>query len=360
MLFTSIKNNLKLILRNKVMIISLMLAPVGVMWVLSGVFEDILHIYSETDTMQIAYSVDDDSPYKGYLDQIKNENSMEGIEINRYQVDETQIESVIKNNDIAAFLLIGSDSYTLYEYDKYKNQLGIIENFMTTMFDKIQNISKMDIERRKVSYSEVVFIDVIPIPSSIDYYGIIELTYFAMCGVVTISMIVSSERKNRIIRRMQVARVSNLKVYVSKLIPCSLGTFIELIGAIVLSHIIVGNRFGNYPETIGILFLLAVASSAYGILALHIVRNIAVSIIIVFSSVWFMGFYGGSFQNYMMNIAPDKLVKLSPLYYVNRTLVEFRTMGHSSYALPAVCILMGMILICSLASMLLIKREMEE
>lgn len=360
MLFTSIKNNLKLILRNKVLIISMMLAPVGVMWVLSGVFEDMLHIYSETDTMQIAYSVDDDSPYKGFLDQMKNENSMEGIEINRYQVDETQIESVIKNNDIAAFLLIGSDSYTIYEYNKYKNQLGIIENVITTMFEEIQNISKMDIEKKKVSYSEIVTIDVIPMPSSFDYYGIIELTYFAMCGVVTISMVVGSERKNRIIRRMQVARVSNFKVYLAKLIPCTLGISIELIGAMVLSHIIVGNRFGNYPETIGILFLLAVASSAYGILALHIVKNLAVSVIIVFSSVWFMGFYGGSFQNYMMNTAPDIFVKLSPMYYVNRTLVEFRTMGHSSYALPAVCILIGMIVICSLASVLLIKREMEE
>lgn len=360
MLFTSIKNNLKLILRNKVMIISVMLAPVGVMWVLSAVFEDTFRIYSNIDTIQIAYSVDDDSPYKGYLDRMKNENIMEGIEINRYQVDETKIESVIKNNDIAAFILIGRDSYTLYEYDKFKNQLGIIENVITTMFEKMQNISIMEIKNREFSYSEVVTIDVIPMPSSADYYGIIELTYFAMMGVVVISMIVGSERKNRIIRRMQVARVSNFKVYLSKLISCSLGVFIGLIGAMVLSHIIVGNRFGNYPETIGILFLLVVAYSSYGILGLHIVKNIAVSIVIVFSSVFFMGFYGGCFQNYMMNIAPDILVKLSPIYYVNRTLVEFRTMGHSSYALPAVCILMGMIVICSLASVLLIKREMEE
>ena len=62
----------------------------------------------------------------------------------------------------------------------------------------------------------------------------------------------------------------------------------------------------------------------------------------------------------MMNNVPDRLVKLSPLYYVNRTLVEFRTMGQSKYAITAVCILTGMIVICSLASVLFIKREMEE
>lgn len=360
MLLTAIKNNLKLIVRNKAMVICILVAPVAVIWILSGVFEEMLEIYSNTDTIQIAYSVEENSPYNEYLNQIKNDKSMEGIEFSRYQIDEKQIESVIKNNDIAAFIAIGSESYTIYEYDKYKNQLGVIENVITTMFEQMDNGKELVKEKRTVGYSEVVTIDVIPIPSSNDYYGIIELTYFAMCGVVTISTVVSSERKNRIIRRMRVAGVSNLKVYLAKLIPCSLGIFIELIGAMVLSHIVVGNRLGNYPESIGILLLLAVASSAYGILALHIVKNIAVSIIIVFSSVWFMGFFGGSFQNYMMNNVPDRLVKLSPLYYVNRTLVEFRTMGQSKYAITAVCILTGMIVICSLASVLFIKREMEE
>lgn len=360
MLLTAIKNNLKLILRNKAMVICMIVAPVGVIWILAGVFEEMLEIYSNTDTIQIAYSVEEDSPYNEYLNQIKNDNSMEGLEFSRYQIDDKQIESVVKNNDIAAFIAIGSDSYTIYENDKYKNQFGVIENVITTVFEQMHTITEMEVEGRTVGYSEVVTIDVIPMPSSNDYYGIIELTYFAMCGVVTISTVVSSERKNRIIRRMQVAGVSNVRVYLAKLIPCSLGIFIELMGAMVLSHIIVGNRFGNYPESIGILLLLAVASSTYGILALHIVKNIAVSIIIVFSSVWFMGFYGGCFQNYMMNSVPDSLVKLSPLYYVNRTLVEFRTMGQSKYAFAAVVILLGMIIICSLASVLLIKREMEE
>lgn len=360
MLFTAIKNNLKLIVRNKVMIISVILAPVGVIWILSGVFDEMLKIYSNTGTIQIGYSVEENSPYEGYLNQISKDKSMEGIEISRYQIDETQIESVIQKNDIAAFISISSDSYILYENSKYKNQVGIIENVITTMFEQMHTIPQIEMEKRVVGYSEVVNIDVIPMPSSIDYYGIIEITYFAMCGVITISAVVSSERKNRIIRRMQVAGVSNLKLYLAKLIPCSLGLFIELVGAMVLSHIIVGNRFGNYPETIGILLLLTVASSAYGILALHIVKNIAVSIIIVFASVWFMGFFGGAFQNYMMNFLPERLVKLSPLYYVNRTLVEFRTMGQSRYAFTAVAILIGMIIICSLASVLFIKREMEE
>lgn len=360
MLFTAVKNNLKLLLRNKTMVICMIIAPVGLTWILSGVFEDMLSIYSNEDRIQIAYSIEENSPYEEYFNQIANGKTMDGIEISRYQVDETHIESTMKKNDIAAFLLINKDSYTLYESAKYKDQLGSIENVITTMFEQMQNKSILEMEKRTVSYSEVVSVDVIPMPSSLDYYGIIELIYFAMCGVVTISIVVSSERKNRIIKRMQVAGVPNWKLYLAKLIPCTIGIFIEISIAMLLSYALVGNRFGNYLETIGILFLLAIASSAYGIMALHIVKNMAVSIVLVFSSVWVMGFYGGTFQNYMMNTLPDKLVKMSPIYYANRTLVEFRTMGQSDYALTCVCVLIGMIIFCSLVSILFIKRGMEE
>ncbi len=347
-------------LRNKVLLVFLLVAPAAITWILSGVFEDMMGVYSNTDTVNIAYEVEEGSPYEAYLEQLSKEMSSDQIRISKYNVTKEQVEETVKKQELTAFLYITKDSYIVYEYDKYNTQAHVVENLFTTMFDQLHAAQTLTMVNKTIGYSEILKLDLIPMATSVNYYGIIEIAYFAMCGVVTISIVIRSERKNRITRRMQVAKISGMTMYLAKVIPCSIAVFVDMVGASILSHLLVGNQYGNYTESIGILLLLSIAASAFGILGLYLVKNIAVGIVLIFSSVWFMGFYGGTFQNYMMNVVPDQLRAISPLYYVNRTLVEFQTMGKSDYAVPCVCILVGIVLICSLGNVFLMKREMEE
>jgi ABC-2 type transport system permease protein len=89
-------------------------------------------------------------------------------------------------------------------------------------------------------------------------------------------------------------------------------------------------------------------------------RNVAVGIVLGFILLWVVGFFGGSFQSYMYNMLPQSLVDLSPIYYINRTLVEFSVKGSSSYTGTCIIYLAGIILVCGILDTLLMGRKLEE
>lgn len=356
MLWYMIKNNVKLIFRNKILVISVLIAPVAIIAILSGAFKELLSTYEMKDTITIAYSVSEDSPYAPYMEQLSKISVGDQILFMNDQKGKEEIKTILNKNKYHAFLEINQSTYTLTLSDTHKYENGLIENIVSKVIDQILKRPFMDDEIIKNVYCNLTDIEVTPMASSLDYYGIVEITYFAMCGVVVISMVVNSEKKNRIGRRMQAAGVTKLNMYLSKLIPCSIGVFIEMLGAAILSNILLGNQYGNIPSSIGILFLLSIASSAFGIASLYIVKGIAGGIIIVFGLTWLMSFCGGAFENYMMSDIPKVFVNSSVMYYINRTLVEFRTMGESKFVIPCVFALLIMTTICSLISMIFIKK----
>lgn len=364
MLITAIKNNLKLILRNKIIIICLIIAPVGVLALLGSVFDDMMGTYTANNKMSVGYMIEGDSIYTNAMEAFSMQNTINQLSITKFQIEKEQIEDTVRNNDLAAFVLFTGKDYTFYESSKHKIESGIIKQVINRIVEvtstEIADKQMQTSQQSTYEYSELETINVTPLASAKDYYGIIEIVYFAMCGIVTISVVVNSERKNHIIKRMQIAGISRTKLYLSKLIPCFVGVFLQSVVAIGLSTIIVGNKWGRPIVSLLILALLTIAASALGILALQLFKNMAVSIVVTFSLVWIMGFYGGSFQNYMMNAVPDLARKLSPIYYVNRTLVELRTMGESAYTKPCILILLGMIALCSVLAVILMKRGMEE
>ena len=88
--------------------------------------------------------------------------------------------------------------------------------------------------------------------------------------------------------------------------------------------------------------------------------NMAVAIVSMFMILWFMGFVGGSFETYMYSSVLDTIKELSPLYYLNRTLVELSTMGESNYLKPCVIYMLAMVIICVPVGILLTGRRKEK
>jgi ABC-2 type transport system permease protein len=119
-------------------------------------------------------------------------------------------------------------------------------------------------------------------------------------------------------------------------------------------------HWGNYVMSAIILILLAFASVAFGLLCLYIVRNLAASVVILYVIVWFEGFIGGSFETYMFSSNPESVKRMSPLYYANRTLVEYSTQGSSEYTRPCIIFLGAIAIVSAVLCLLLMKRRMEE
>ena len=87
-------------------------------------------------------------------------------------------------------------------------------------------------------------------------------------------------------------------------------------------------------------------------MAYNIFDNIVVTIIAVFIVVWLAGFFGGSFETYMFSSHPMSIKQLSPIYYINRSLVELSCMGHSDYVGSALIYSGAITIICSAVAIL--------
>lgn len=169
-------------------------------------------------------------------------------------------------------------------------------------------------------------------PSSTVYYGIVEIVYVIWFGMIVVSTITNNERKYGVTRRIELSNTSSFTLFLGKLIPAVFEVSIQIGIAAFVSTMLMNVNWGTSPLlSAGIILLEIIATSAIGILLSTIIKNQALTDVLIFLSSFFFGFIGGSFQTYMYNYFNENVAKLSPLYFINRSLVELSTKGHSDY-----------------------------
>lgn len=370
MLFILIKNNLKLMFRDKLSILFLVAMPVILIAVLSSAFKKQLNTSYKMEPFTIGYSVEVGSTIEESIPRFIKEFEENGINLTKMPKEEAQEK--IKENQLAAFLEISDSKYTIHKKEGFNVDALIFENSMGTAmyyydgtrtlmkyikktgsYDKV--INEGFSENR--SYVKVENLEVDPMPSSTVYYGIVQIVYIIWIGIISVSMIVNNERKYGLDKRIGLSKVSSLTLFVGKLIPAVLAVAVETGIAAVVSTILMDINWGSSPLfSAGILLLEVIAVAALGITASLFIRNQALSNVIIFISGFFFGFVGGSFQTYMLNFVSDKLAKISPLYYINRTLVEFSTKGYSDYVSSCIVFLLAIALISTMLGVVITAK----
>lgn len=364
-----IKNNLKLMLRSKWVLFLMIIMPLITIALLSNAFQEMLHTDYSVSEFSVGYRIREDNSHKSMIPALKKVCETQRILLQEYP--EGDITQLLKNKTVAVFVeLKEGKSYQLYESSDNKTEAAITESIFTSFFYQMNEAITAAAYVAKEGREEVSSVKEVkvlqevlpadPVPSSIDYYGIIEIVYFAWCGMVSLVAVISSERRSEVLSRMKVSQLSKFSFYLGKFLPCTLAVFLEIGVAWLISIPLFDIHWGNMGVSAFILFLVSMASSAFGILLFQLFDNVAVSIVCGFVITWIMGFFAGSFQTYMYAGLPQKLVELSPIYYINRTLVEFSTMGQSDYTVRCIGILIGLILLLSLAGALLMNRKLEE
>lgn len=367
--FILIKNNLKLMLRSKWILFVMIILPVITIALLSNAFKEMLDTSYEIEEFKVGYRISEDSIYKELLPELQSVCSNNGVILQSFP--QGDITELLQRNTITVFVTITDDnSYVVYQSNNKKREAAITESIFSGFFYQVnetrlllsyetvqENFEIPTLSNAKVA-REVLKTE--PVPSSTDYYGIIYIVYFAWCGMVSLVAVISSERKSAIPIRMRVSHMSKVKYYMGKFIPCTLAIYIEVCTAWILSVLLFDIHWGNIGASALILLLISMGSSAFGILLFQMFDNVAISIVLGFVITWIAGFFGGSFQTYMYANLPQKLVNLSPFYYINRTLVEFSTKGYSDYTARSLWVLIAIIIVCGVLGMLLMNREMEE
>lgn len=347
-----IKNNLKLMLRNKWVIGAIALSPILVIAILSSAFQELMKSYEGVDEFYAGYRLEMDM-MQDNMELMKEAGKEAGIIFEEYP--EGDIKTLMENNNLAGFVEIGKETYTVYESADYAVEGMTLHYFMNQVMEEgcnqvlHQMFPTMQEEEIALPIEQLHYM---PAINSTDYYGIVYIVYFCWCGIASAIGVLASEKKNGIDRKYQVSSISNVKLYLGKWIPIVLINMIEMGIAIAVSVELLDIHWGNPWLSFVLIGLTIMGSVAFGLMLYYISRNLAVTIIVLFISVFVMGFFGGSFETYMFSTVSDAIKKASPIYHVNRALVEYSCMGKSTYTNSSMLYMLAITAVCSVITIM--------
>ena len=338
-----IKNNMKLMMRSFTNILLLIIMPIILIALLSSAFNDMMETYKEKNSLEAGYSIADENAHPEIIYAMKEAAQKTGITLFEY-ANRTP-EDVLRKDEMCAFIEFKGDGYTIYQNGDMKEQAKIVEYFLGSFNERsLMAASDITVSESGLTVEHPKYMNDI---SAQDYYGIIEVIYFGWCAIVVGAGVFASEKKYRIGKKLQVSRLSGFQLYLAKFVPIVAVVFTGLLISAGLSIVLFGVHWGNPLLSMLLIFISAAAATALGLMVYFIFDNIVVTIIVVFTCVWMAGFFGGSFETYMYSAHPTSLKVLSPIYHINRSLVELSCMGHSDYIVSAVIYGAAITVICS-------------
>lgn len=338
-----IKNNFKLMFRNTWSVAVMLLGPILVIAVLSSAFSELMKSYEGVDEFTVGYRIQEAD--NAMIEATKIAGEETGILF--FEYPEGDIKDVMGKNELSGFVEFAEDKYTVYTSADYEVEGITLEYFMNKVMNEGLNASLQIKEQAKIVLP-VEQLKYMPAIDSVDYYGIIYIVSFCWCGMICATGVLSNEKKYGIVRRFQVSNISESQNFFGKFIPIVLTVTGGMAIATIITVLLYDIHWGNPFLSTVIVFLMIVAGTALGMMLYNISDSLVITIILQFSIVWFMGFFGGSFETYMFSSTSDLLKQLSPIYHGNRALVELSCMGESSYVASTVIYSLAITVICSI------------
>ncbi len=343
-----IKNNFKLMFRNTWSVAVMILGPILVIMVLSSAFSELMKSYEGVGEFAVGYRIQE-IEMNEMVDAVRTAG--EEADIHFFEYPEGDIKDVMEKNELAGFVEFSEDTYVVYTSADYEVEGVTLEYFMNKVMCAGVNAS-LQMQEQADIVLPVEKLSFMPAVDSVDYYGIIYIVYFCWCGMICATGVLSSEKKYGIARRFQVSNISELKNYLGKFVPITLTVTAGMAIAAVITVLLYDIHWGNPLLSIFIVFMMITAGTALGMMLYNISDSLVITIILLFTIVWFMGFFGGSFETYMFSSTPDTLKHLSPIYHGNRALVELSCIGESDYVVSAVLYSVAITVVCSVAAIL--------
>ena len=344
-----IKNNFKLMFRNTWSVAVMLLGPILVIAVLSSAFSELMKSYEGVDEFSVGYRMQEATEDNVMIETAEVAGEEAGILF--YEYPEGEIKDIMEKNELAGFVEFSKDTYVVYTSADYEVEGITLEYFMNKVMNAGVNAS-LQLQEQEDIELPVEELEFMPAVDSIDYYGIIYIVYFCWCGMICATGVLSNEKKYGIGRRFQVSNLSESQNYLGKFIPIMLTVTVGMAIATTITVLLYDIHWGNPLLSMFIVFMMIIAGTALGMMLYNISDSLVITIIMQFTIVWFMGFFGGSFETYMFSSTSDTLKHLSPIYHGNRALVELSCMGESNYVASAVLYSMAITVVCSMIAIL--------
>ena len=343
-----IKNNFKLMVRSITNSIMIVIAPLILILLLSSAFNETMSRYDNDSDIVAGYMIEGNDVSNEMIEAFVDGAKDNGVILREYHTGKP--ETILKDEDMGGFVIFKDDSYTIYQNNAYKEEGRALEYAVNAFYENAAakaaglNTDTVSLTVEHPDYMKAI--------DSTDYYGIIEIVYFGWCAIVCGAGIFMSEKKYRIGKKLRVSALSETKLYLAKFVPIVSAVLLGNVITVFLSNVMFGVHWGNPVLSALIILFSVAAATALGLMFYNIFDNVVVTIITVFVIVWLAGFFGGSFETYMFSSHSIQIKQLSPIYHINRSLVELSCMGHSDYVISAVVYCAAIILFCSFAAVL--------
>ncbi|MGN0394046.1 MAG: ABC transporter permease [Coprococcus sp.] len=342
-----IKNNFKLMFRNTWSVAVMLLGPILVIATLSSAFSELMKSYEGVDEFAVGYRIQESDDEM--IEAMKSVGEEAGILF--YEYREGEIKDVMEKNELAGFVEFSKDSFIIYKSADYEVEGITLEYFMNKVMNTGINAS-LQLQEQPDIVLPVEQLEYMPAIDSVDYYGIIYIVYFCWCGMICATGVLSNEKKYGIARRFQVSNISESQNFFGKFIPIVLTVSGGMAIATAITVLLFDIHWGNPVLSMLVVLMMILAGTALSMMFYNISGNLVITIILQFTIVWFMGFFGGSFETYMFSSTSDTLKHLSPIYHGNRALVELSCMGKSGYVASAMIYSLSITVICSIIAIL--------
>ena len=337
--------------RSPVNILLYVLCPVLVSSILISAFSSLMENYKAPDDFNVGYIVEEGSRYGEAAEALARVGKESGVNFILYESGNP--EELVSEQSLGGFVKFTEDGYTIYESKDASTEGAKLEYLISAVFNGAISGDVSDINIPTETPETAPSVD------STDYYGLIELVYFAWCPIICAAGLFAHEKKHRILERFRVSNLSSLQIYLGRMIPIISVVSVGIGFASVFSAVILGVHWGNIALSAVLLLLSVVAATALEMMIYEISQSMIATIIISFSLVWIMGYIGGSFETYMFSAWPQSVKSATPIYHVNRALVELSGAGHSDYVISAVIYLAAITIVTSIISVLVgtIRRK---
>ena len=371
-----IKNNFKIMFRSAANILMLIVAPLAVIAVLSSAFSALMERYEDVGSLKVGYRIVDEGLSEQIEDGLKKAATQQDILLIEYTEQDPQ--ELVRSENLSGFVTFAKGSYTVYENEDLKGNGQALEYFLHAVYEQVA-LQNMEMTKALSSYQRVpeeslsddssetgegseriteypmivindysvVKADHMPAVDSTEYYGIIYIAYFSWCTIVCGAGLFSAEKKNRIGNKLRVSGITEFKAYLAKFIPLVLVVIAGMAVATGASIVLFGVHWGSPLWSFLLVVIGITAAMSFGLMIYTIFDNMVITVILVFMAVWTWGFLGGSFETYLFSEMSASIQHLSPIYYLNRSLIELSSMGESDYVWRSLAISGAMTVVCS-------------
>lgn len=349
------KNNLKLLWRRKVMIIIALVGMIATTAAVANAFHTLLDKADDAQGFKLGYTVAEGSKYELVIDTLKDELEKEDIVTQKY--NSAEVDKLIESGEQDVFVTFEKDSYSIVGSEKRSIETRMIQYSLFNVERNMNAFMSGGLKSVDLKESEL---PTTKTPDAENYYCHAFICCFLSISPIFLSVIYYEDRKNRIWQRYKTGKTGSVSVYLGKYLASFITTMVTfpLLGTLAFCLL-----FDMKPCNLliygGLLALAGLGFTSFGILFFIFFKQPAVSIGSLFMILWFVSFLGGVYETYIYSSIPETIKRLSPLYYLNRSLIEMSVNGKSDYAIPCVIIMIAMTVIFSAVGMIATKLKKE-